>query len=132
MAREFGRHERVADYLRTELAQLIQHELRDPRIGEMPVVTAVEVSRDLGVAKVYVSILGKTSKEDASEAVDALNNAAGFLRSHIAKSNTMRSTPKLRFYFDTSIHRGAELSALIDTALQSDATNHNDGEDGET
>ena len=116
MAREFGRSDRVADFLRSELARLIQLEMRDPRVG-MVSVTAVDVTRDLGLAKVYVTVVGKETEEEAEETVEALNNAAGYLRSQIAKTNTMRSTPKIRFYFDNSVHRGAHMTALIDTLV---------------
>jgi ribosome-binding factor A len=77
MAREFTRSDRVSDFLRQELAQLIQQEIRDPRIG-MVMVTSVDVSRDIHYAKVFVTIVGVDSKEDSAEAIDALNNAAGF------------------------------------------------------
>ncbi len=99
MAREFGRSQRIADFLRKELSQLIQFELRDPRLG-MVGVTDVEVSRDLGYAKIYVTVLGCDNKEAMEEPLKVLNGAAGFLRSKIAKSNSMRTTPSLRFYFD--------------------------------
>ena len=99
MAREFGRADRVADFLRKEVSQLIQKELRDPRIG-MVSVTDVEVSRDIAHAKIYVTILACDEKAAIKDAVKVLNGASGFLRSKIAKSNTMRTTPAMRFYFD--------------------------------
>lgn len=119
MAREFSRTQRVADFLRKELAGLIQFELRDPRIG-MISITDVEVSRDLAYAKVFVTALGKDSEEEAAGAVEALNHAAGFLRSQIAKVMQARTTPKLRFVFDASVGRGAHMSELIDQARASD------------
>ena len=64
MAKEYSRTQRVADYLQRELAALIQHEVRDPRVG-MVSITGVNVSRDLGHAKVYYTVLGSDSGEDA-------------------------------------------------------------------
>lgn len=119
MAREYSRTQRVADFLKQELATLIQFEVRDPRVG-MVSVTDVEVSRDLSYAKVYVTVLGKDTEEEAKESVDALNKAAGFLRSQIARSNNARTTPRLRFYFDSSVGRGQYLTGLIDKAVLSD------------
>ncbi|ROR98641.1 ribosome-binding factor A [Sinobacterium caligoides] len=120
MAKEYSRTQRVADFLRRELAQLIQFEVRDPRVGLVS-VTDVEVSRDLSHAKVYVTAVDRDTPEEAKEAVAALNNAQGFLRSAIAKESTMRTVPRLHFVFDASIGRGQHLSALIDKAVSSDA-----------
>jgi len=119
MAKEFGRPQRLADYLRKEVAQIIQKEMRDPRLG-MVGVTDVEVSKDLLHAKVYVTVFGKDTAEEMAEPLKVLNNAAGFLRMHIAQSATMRMTPTLRFYFDESISRGSHLSHLIDEAISAD------------
>lgn len=119
MAREFGRPQRLADYLRKEVSQIIQKEMRDPRLG-MVGVTDVEVSKDLLHAKVYVTVFGKDTAADMEEPLKVLNHAAGFLRTHIAQSATMRMTPTLRFYFDESISRGSHLSHLIDEAISAD------------
>lgn len=119
MAREFGRTQRIGDFLKRELATLIQFELRDPRIG-MVSVTDVEVSRDLSHAKVFVTVLGKESEEEAQESIEALNRASGFLRTQIAKTHNARTTPRMRFIYDSSIGRGAHLSSLIDKAVASD------------
>jgi ribosome-binding factor A len=119
MAREFARTSRVGDFIKQELASLIQLELRDPRIG-MVSVTGVEVSRDFSHATVFVTVLGKESAEEAEESIAALNHAAGFLRTQIAKVNNARTTPKLRFVFDGSIVRGARMSKLIDDAVAVD------------
>ena len=74
MAKEYSRTQRVADYLQRELAALIQHEVRDPRVG-MVSITGVNVSRDLGHAKVYYTALGSESSEEAKESTEALNKA---------------------------------------------------------
>ena len=125
MAKEFSRTSRVGDFLKQELAGLIQLEVRDPRVG-MVSVTGVEVSRDLSHATVYVTVLGKDSAEEAAESIAALNHASGFLRSQIAKISNARTTPKLRFVFDTSIGRGARMSKLIDDAVAADRAHHHD------
>jgi ribosome-binding factor A len=100
--KEFSRTARIADFLKRELGSLIQLELRDPRIG-MVSVTDAEVSRDLSHAKIFVTVMGKDSAEEAAESLAALNKAAGFLRSHVAKVNNARTTPQLRFFYDSSI-----------------------------
>jgi len=123
MPQEYSRTQRVGDYLKRELAQLIQHSVRDPRVG-MVNINEVEVSRDLAHAKVYVTFVGERSEAQTSEALQALNKAAGFLRSHVAESNHMRTTPKLFFIFDVSVKRGAYLTALIDQAIATDSSHH--------
>lgn len=129
MAKEYSRTQRVADYLQRELAALIQHEVRDPRVG-MVSITGVNVSRDLGHAKVYFTVLGCDSDEEASESTAALNKASGFLRSQLSRDSNMRSVPQLRFYFDSSVGRGRHLEDLIRRAADADRHLH-DREPGE-
>ena len=134
------RVQRVADQIQRELASLIQMEVSDPRVG-MVSVTGVEVSRDLAHAKVFVTVLntltddseinkstlsepGDLDKLEIKENIDALNKAAGFLRSLLAKRLSTRSVPKLRFHYDSSIERGQQLSSLIDSALAADQDSH--------
>ena len=112
MAKEYSRTQRVGDFIKRELSGLIQFQIRDPRVG-MVSVTDVDVSRDMSHAKVYFTVLGKETEEEAAESLEALNKAAGFLRSSIAKANNARTTPKLRFYFDASVVKGQQLSSLI-------------------
>lgn len=130
MAKEFGRSQRVGDFLKRELASLIQFEVRDPRVG-MVSVTDVEVSRDMSHAKVFVTVLGKETEEETAESMEVLNKAAGFLRTQVAKSNNARTTPKLRFYFDSSVGRGQQLSKLIDDAVSADKQSADDAASGE-
>jgi ribosome-binding factor A len=132
MPKEYARTQRVADYLQRELAALIQHEVRDPRVG-MVSVTGVDVSRDLGHARVYYTVMGIESSEDAAESTEALNKAAGFLRGHLSRDSNMRSVPQLRFYFDSSVGRGRDLEDLIQRAASADrelGLRDDDGEEG--
>ena len=117
MAREFSRTDRIADQMQRELALLIQQEMRDPRVG-MVTVAAVELSRDLSVAKVFVSVLGDA--EQAQAALTVLKKAAGFLRHELGRRMIVRLLPELRFIHDTTSERGAHLSALIDQAVAKD------------
>lgn len=140
MAVMSARVQRVADQIQRELASLIQMEVNDPRVG-MVSVTDVEVSRDLAHAKIYVTVLntmtddsqvnestlsepGDLDKLEIEENINALNKAAGYLRSLLAKRLSTRSVPKLRFYYDGSIERGQQLSSLIDSALAADQDSH--------
>lgn len=85
MAQEYSRTQRVADQIQRELASLIQREVKDPRVG-MATVSAVEVSRDLSHAKVFVTIFnGSEDEQEIIESVKALNSASGFLRSQLGQ-----------------------------------------------
>lgn len=119
MPKEYSRADRVADFIKREVAMLLQRELRDPRVSH-PNVNAVVVSRDMSTAKIYVTFLDKETAADAKEAIDVLNGAAGFIRSQVAVQHSMRSTPKLKFFFDESVRTGEHLSNLIDRAVASD------------
>ncbi len=119
MAREFKRTDRLGDAIQRILAQLIQFEVRDPRIG-MVNINDVVVTRDLSLAKVYVTFVGKDSEQDSEQAAEALNKAAGFLRSQLARELDIRTTPRLQFFYDKTSVRGQQLSQLIDKAVRED------------
>lgn len=119
MPREFNRSERVADFVRRELSTILQTSLRDPRLAGVN-VNEVVVSRDLSLAKVYVTFLNLDADASPDPIVEVLNGAAGFLRTELAARSTMRSTPKLRFYFDEATRTGERLSRLIDQAINKD------------
>ncbi len=126
--REFKRTDRVADQLQKELAVLIQREIKDPRLG-MVTVSGVEVSRDLGYADVHVTLLGEDTPEQIKENLKVLKQAAGFLRSQIAKRIKLRHVPELRFHYDESVVRGQRLSSLIQDAVASDRSRQGDEDD---
>ncbi|MDE1463260.1 30S ribosome-binding factor RbfA [Spartinivicinus poritis] len=123
MAREYSRTQRVSDQIQRELASLIQLEIKDPRLG-MVTVSAVEVTKDLAYAKVYVTFLAIDDQQPVDEKLAVLNHAAGFLRSMLAKSIKLRTIPQLSFYYDDSISRGRYLSSLIDKAMAADSQHH--------
>ncbi len=122
MPKEYSRSERVADFIKREVASLLQRDLRDPRVSNAN-VNAVIVSRDMSMAKIYVTFFDKETAEDAKQAVEVLNGAAGFIRTQVASQHSMRSTPKLRFYFDDSVRQGEHLSNLIDRAIAGGQSN---------
>lgn len=119
MPREFSRLDRVADFLKQELAQRIRFDIKDPRLATIN-ITDAEVSRDLGHAKIFFTVIGSQSEADGQKAAEVLNRAAGFLRKQLAESNTMRTTPQLHFYYDQSVIRGGQLASLIDQAVAKD------------
>jgi ribosome-binding factor A len=105
------RPERVADQIRSEVAGIIETELRDPRIG-FTTVTRVEVSADLGRARILVSVLG--SEEIREKSLEGLNSAASYVRREITHRLRLRRAPEIVFVLD----RGPEEGARIETLLQ--------------
>jgi ribosome-binding factor A len=118
MPKDFPRTRRVGEQLQRELADLIRDEVSDPRVG-MVTVSAVDVTRDLAHAKVFIAVLGADSEQTAGS-VDALNNAAGYLRKLLGQRLRLRTVPALHFHYDESFDRGARLSQLIDQAVSRD------------
>ena len=129
-----SRVQRVADQIQRDLATLIQMEVSDPRVG-MVSVTGVDVSRDLSYAKVHVTVMnsltdndsvndstlsepGDLDKLEVDENIKALNQAAGYLRTLLAKRLKLRTVPKLQFYYDGSIERGQKLSRMIAISIK--------------
>lgn len=126
--REFNRTDRVGEQLAHELAQLIQREIKDPRLG-MVTVTSADVSRDLSYADVHVTLMGENDPERIRENLGVLKRASGFLRSRVARTMKLRHVPELRFHFDESVTRGHELSSLIERAVQFDRDRAGEDED---
>ena len=112
MKRQFKRTDRVAELLQRELSQLIQLEIKDPRLPAFVTISSVTVSSDLNYAKVYFTILSGDKQETAA----VLNNAASYLRSLLAKTIKLYTMPQLIFVYDESVEYGINLSKLIDDA----------------
>lgn len=122
MSKDYLRSFRVADQIQHELSSLIRTQVKDPGVSPLLTITAVDVSRDLSVAKVYISVLGEAQRESS---MAALARAGGYLRGQLASRMSMRSVPQLRFYYDESIEHGQHLSGLIDAAVRSDGDENN-------
>jgi ribosome-binding factor A len=111
--RSSGRPQKLGDQIQRELSDLLQRELRDPRVG-MVTITSVDVSPDFSHAKVFFTIF---EKENLPETSVGLKRSAGFLRSQLARRIKLYTTPELRFVYDESVERGDRLSRLIDSAV---------------
>lgn len=119
--KEFSRLDRIGDQMQRELAVMIQREIKDPRLDAMITVSGVKVSKDLGYADIYVTVLGKEDNPEViAENMAILKQAAGFLRGRIGQSIKLRVVPQLRFHYDESVQRGQHLSNLIEKALAED------------
>ncbi len=123
MAKDYPRSYRVADQIQRELSVLIRTEVKDPRVPETMTVAGVEVSKDLGHAKVFMSTFDLASDvESRGDAMDALNKASGYLRKLLGNTMRMRTIPNLQFYYDNVQEDAARLSSLIDDAVSTNTT----------
>ena len=102
---------RINGEVQRELSNIIR-ELKDPRVGIMTSVTAVEVTPDLKYCKAYISVLG--DDETKAETLAGLKSAAGFIRRELARTVNLRNTPEIKFIMDESIEYGMRMSKLID------------------
>jgi ribosome-binding factor A len=114
----YSRTDRLADQIHRSLSELIQREVRDPRLG-MVTVQHVRVSADLGYADVYFTVLDQ-DVDEARASQRILARAAGFLRSRLAAGLNTRVTPQLRFHFDEHSEQAHRLDDLIAEARRKD------------
>jgi len=102
------RIQRLNDQLRDEISLLIlRGEVKDPRVSSFLSINRVEVTTDLGYAKVYVSSF--LPDNQVGKGVDGLNAAAGFIQREIAKKLRIRQFPKLQFLVDSGMKAGFDM-----------------------
>ncbi|MFC3033753.1 30S ribosome-binding factor RbfA [Pseudoalteromonas fenneropenaei] len=117
--REFSRTDRVGQQIQKEIAVIIQREIKDPRLG-LVTVSAVEVSRDLSYAKVFITVLNTSDEDKSKQSAAILNEAGGYIRSLLGKRIRARIMPELRFVIDTSLLEGMRISNLVESVIRED------------
>lgn len=105
----YKRSQRVSDLLREEIADIIMHKLKDPRIGFIT-VTGVDLTDDLKIAFVYISVL---KEEEKAISLEILNAAKNFIRSELSKRVRLKFIPSIDFRIDTSIEYGDKIEKLL-------------------
>jgi ribosome-binding factor A len=105
------RADRVAEAIREDVATFLREGAKDPRLIALVTVTAVDVTRDLRHARVFVSMLGSDTERAAS--LQALESMTGHLRSRLAKSLRLRVAPEISFRLDESVARAARIETLL-------------------
>jgi len=106
----------MASLIRTLIADAIQNRLTDPRIPPITSVTRVEVSDDLSIAHVSISVMGR--EPERRLCLTALRHAAGRLRRGLAPHLRLRQLPRLEFRLDDSLRRSFETVCQIDEAMR--------------
>ena len=117
----FSRSDRVAGLIRQVMAELLQKEIRDPRLNQVT-ITGVKVSRDLRIAKIYFATAGDETLRHA--ALEGFEQARGFVKRELAQRLMLRYMPDLKFFYDDSIDYGARIEHLLKVAKQNDETHH--------
>jgi ribosome-binding factor A len=121
------RPERLAEQIRMDVAEILQSELKDPRL---PLVTCtrVTVTGDLRSSKLYVSVLGDEAIRKGAMAI--LEGATGYVRHLLAKRLGLRTAPEIRFLFDPSVEYGIRLEELLQSEKErGNASNAGDAEE---
>ena len=118
------RTQRVAELIQRRVAQLIQQELKDPRLTSWVTISAVDVSSDFSYAKIYFTAY----QSDPKQVLAILNSAASFLRAQLAKTLTTRTVPQLQFVHDDSLEYGRRLQKIIDNANPNEVDSDTDSD----
>lgn len=109
MSKRLGR---ISEEIKKIVSNLMRNELKDPRISSMASINKVEVTKDLRIAKIYVTVLGNESEQ--KNTIIGLERAKGFIRREMGKELGIRYTPQPIFLLDKSIEHGIYISELID------------------
>ena len=124
MPKDFSRTRRVAEQLKRELSTLMREELQAPEL-RLASLTEVQVTRDMGHAKIYVSSLDMQGA-GADKAAEILQQAAGMLRQRLGKMLRLRNIPQLHFLPDHLQEQAQQMDRLIEDAVTADQKNQND------
>lgn len=106
------RKDKVASLVRQVVGTALVHDVRDPRVSPLTTVSRVEITPDMLVAKVFLSVSG--SDADARRTLAGVRSAAGYLQRKVASSLTMRHCPELQIEIDPHIKNTREMMELLD------------------
>jgi len=110
------RLQRAEKIIQEELGKLIlQDKIKDPRINKLIYISNVKLSPDMSFARISMS--GYCPEKQALKSIEALNHGAGFIQGLIGKKLKTRLTPKLRFFYDSSLKDGFEMNRFIEDNL---------------
>jgi len=109
---DFSRNERIAEEIKKGVSEIINSDLKDPRIEGLISVTKVKVTKDLGHATVFISFYGDETKKDTT--FDVIQNAKNFIRHELAGKIRIKYMPELSFKIDESIEYGIHINKLLE------------------
>ena len=106
------RREKLASLVRHIVGEAIVHRLHDPRVAPLTTVTRVEMTGDLLLARVYLSVPGDDAAE--SRTIAAMRHAAGYIQRMVARELSIRQCPELRFEVDKAVKGVRRTMELLD------------------
>ncbi|MEI7473707.1 MAG: 30S ribosome-binding factor RbfA [bacterium] len=107
-----SRADRIKKALMREISDIIQKNLRDPRIPTIVSIIDIDLSADYSYAKVFISVFG--SEEERRQAIEALEEKTSYVRGEVSKRIRLRHTPAISFKLDDSLERGSKITELLD------------------
>ena len=119
------RIQRLNNLIRLEISELLQRQVKDPRLGSFVTITEVSIAPDLRHARIFVSHVGR--KEEKQATLSALTSASSFFRRELSKRLRLRRVPELSFQWDDSIEQGSHLLELIDQVTADSTTTRHSG-----
>jgi ribosome-binding factor A len=117
----FSRADRVSGLIQKILSDILTKQVADPRL-KMTIITAVEMSPDLKLARIYYATSGKAQEVEA--ATTAMNKAQGFFKRKLARQLHLRYMPELKFYYDESYEYGSHIEQLLKTVINENGPDH--------
>jgi ribosome-binding factor A len=117
----FSRADRVSGQIQKILAGILSKQVADPRL-KMTIITAVEMSPDLKLARIYYATSGRA--QEVAAATKAMNKARGFLKRSLARQLDLRYMPELKFYYDESFEYGSHIEQLLKTVMSENGPDH--------
>lgn len=117
----FSRAERVGGQIQKILSGILLKDIQDPRLG-MTTISAVKMSRDLKIARVYFTVTG--GKSNADEALKGFKSAAGFLKRALSGELDLRYMPELQFFYDESFDYGERIEKVLKSIKKDDGTDN--------
>ena len=111
--RDPRRTERAAAAVREEVAAFLARDAKDPRITAFVTVTAVDMTRDLRHANVFVSVMGTDAER--AQTLEGLGSVASHLRRHVGQALRLQFAPEIHFKLDESVSRAAKIESLLAT-----------------
>ena len=115
------RTRRIEHELKREISSIMANDIKDPRVSTLASITAVDMTRDLQFAKVFVSTIG--DEKEKEDIIEGLKNASGFIKRELGARLNLRHVPELTFHLDESIERGMYMGKLINDVLKQDEEN---------
>ena len=117
---------RISERILEELSEMLILEVKDPRLSGI-FITDVKVDRELAYADIYISAVEGSQR--AEDIINALEHASGYFRSELATRLDLRIFPRLRFHWDPTPERAAQIEQLI-AELHQEASNEAGGKSG--